>query len=261
MGETTISWADYTLNHGFGCTKATYVNAAGKTVVHPACEHCYAEKWCARYGVVWGRGQLRKVKVDWSQPEAWLRKAVRERAVHTVFWESLGDILDEENDRQPELQAAFTRACEFFARAAPSRNGGYGLRPLALTKRPERWQLIPAGLRPEVWFGTSVADQETAEIWVARLLAADWVLQEGEFGRGAREFDLAWARSLRAQCRTAGVAYHLKQVGSNPVHNITPEHETLKQMRPLRLRDKHGGNPSEWPEAIRVREFPEALFR
>ena len=44
----------------------------------------------------------------------------------------------------------------------------------------------------------------------------DWVVQGGESGRGARPFDLAWARSLRDQCATAKVAYFFKQAGARP---------------------------------------------
>ncbi|MFL6335150.1 MAG: DUF5131 family protein, partial [Pyrinomonadaceae bacterium] len=38
----------------------------------------------------------------------------------------------------------------------------------------------------------------------------------GESGPHSRPFDLAWARSLRDQCREARVPYFLKQLGSNP---------------------------------------------
>ena len=57
----------------------------------------------------------------------------------------------------------------------------------------------------------------------------DWIVVGGESGPGARPFDLAWARSLIAQCRAAGV----------PV-----------------FKSSKGGTPSEWPEDLRVREYP-----
>jgi protein gp37 len=45
----------------------------------------------------------------------------------------------------------------------------------------------------------------------------DWVIVGGESGGGARPFDLAWARSLVAQCRAASVACFVKQLGAVPV--------------------------------------------
>jgi protein gp37 len=72
------------------------------------------------------------------------------------------------------------------------------------------------------------------------------VIVGGESGPGARPFALEWAESLIARCVAAGVACFVKQLGSNP---------TLDG-QPLKLRDKKGGDMSEWPEALRVRQFP-----
>lgn len=41
----------------------------------------------------------------------------------------------------------------------------------------------------------------------------DWIIVGGESGPGARAMDLDWARSLRDQCREAGVPFFFKQVG------------------------------------------------
>jgi protein gp37 len=73
-----------------------------------------------------------------------------------------------------------------------------------------------------------------------------WSVIGGESGPKARPFDLDWARSLVVQCRAGGVAAFVKQAGSHPVEGG----------RRLALRDPHGGDPSEWPEDLRVREFP-----
>jgi protein gp37 len=107
----------------------------------------------------------------------------------------------------------------------------------------------------------------------------DWVICGGESGPGARPFNLAWAESLQEQCKSAGVAFFMKQVGSVPVmeknrwrHNHSPlaapaaKDEfwlTIKNadkvpadVVPLKMKDSKGGDPSEWPEALRVRQFP-----
>jgi protein gp37 len=96
----------------------------------------------------------------------------------------------------------------------------------------------------------------------------DWVIVGGESGGGARPFDLAWARSLVAQCRAASVACFVKQLGARagtagePTGNFRTHPETGKRQYErtvdlLRLRDRKGGDPAEWPEDLRVREFPE----
>jgi protein gp37 len=85
----------------------------------------------------------------------------------------------------------------------------------------------------------------------------DWVIVGGESGSNARPFDLAWARSIIAQCRAAGVRVFMKQVGSFACE----QHESGTAKggchRPLTLRDLKGGDPAEWPEDVRVRQMPE----
>jgi protein gp37 len=45
----------------------------------------------------------------------------------------------------------------------------------------------------------------------------DWLIVSGESGDDARPFDLAWARSVITQCRSAGVAPFVKQLGAQPL--------------------------------------------
>ncbi len=98
----------------------------------------------------------------------------------------------------------------------------------------------------------------------------DWVIVGGESGPRARPMDLAWARSLRDQCATAGVAYFMKQLGSNPVmhaedlavglgwrHVSAPATATASDDTwPVKLREAHGRDMSEWPEDLRIRTWP-----
>jgi protein gp37 len=78
-----------------------------------------------------------------------------------------------------------------------------------------------------------------------------WVICGGESGPHSRPFNLAWAESLRDQCKAAGVAFFMKQVGAN-VHDGDPAFCDER----FKLRDRKGGDPAEWPESLRVREFP-----
>ena len=90
-----------------------------------------------------------------------------------------------------------------------------------------------------------------------RLGWLDWIVCGGESGPGARPFDLAWARSTIAQCRAAGAPVFVKQLGAQPIDRATPPsgHEEGAPIR-WRLRDRKGGDWTEWPEDIRVRELP-----
>lgn len=72
-----------------------------------------------------------------------------------------------------------------------------------------------------------------------------WVIVGGESGRGARGCDIGWIRSMVRQCRNAAVPVFVKQLGADPWdggQRITAS--------------RKGGNPSEWPADLRVREFP-----
>lgn len=76
----------------------------------------------------------------------------------------------------------------------------------------------------------------------------DWIVVGGESGRGARPFDLAWARSTIAQCRAAETACFFKQAGSNPMLDGAS----------VRLLDRKGGDLAELPADLHVREWPDA---
>lgn len=157
-----------------------------------------------------------------------------------------------------------------------------------LSKRPERMAEFDAWLAEQgiawpgnLWAGTSVTTQRTADVRVPSLLEVrarvrflsceplfgpvtldwfgvrdnlceqiHWVIVGGASGYNAKPFDVAWARSLIAQCRGAGVACFVKQLGANPISNVG-------WTGPLEcIRDSHGGEWSEWPADLRVRELP-----
>src|SRR5271165_5823625 len=81
----------------------------------------------------------------------------------------------------------------------------------------------------------------------------DWVICGGESGPGARHFNLAWAESIREQCRAAKTAFFMKQIGSNP---IAPGRNHGLACTVFPNKRSKGGDMSEWPEHLRVREFP-----
>jgi protein gp37 len=101
----------------------------------------------------------------------------------------------------------------------------------------------------------------------------DWIIIGGESGPGSRPCDVAWVRALLGQCRAAGVPAFCKQLGANVVTNGCtapgehwPNEKWAGELVTLpggqscgwrvRLRDRKGGDPAEWAEDLRVREFP-----
>jgi protein gp37 len=88
-----------------------------------------------------------------------------------------------------------------------------------------------------VWIGTTAENQKYADLRIPQLLelparvrfisaepllgpltirrwtGINWLIAGGESGHGARPTDPAWVRSLRDECKSAGVAFHFKQWG------------------------------------------------
>lgn len=183
MGETTgIGWTHHTFNPWRGCSHALFPEGsklAGKE--HPGCSGCYAEELVLRWhmgGVVgqWGPGAPRTVAKDWSGPTTWAREAAAARERRRCFF-SLGDPLDEEapKDAQGRFWQLIRDTAIYETRTTLGMahwSASPGLDWLLLTKRPWRWELIPQDVRPLIWFGTSISDQATAEVWVPELLKA-----------------------------------------------------------------------------------------
>lgn len=94
----------------------------------------------------------------------------------------------------------------------------------------------------------------------ATKVGLDLVIVGGESGPGARPCDLAWIRSAVAQCKEAGVPCFVKQLGARPFDRTGTSGFQCAYGSDgfvgLRLRNRKGGNPAEWPKDLRVREWP-----
>lgn len=97
----------------------------------------------------------------------------------------------------------------------------------------------------------------------------DWVIVGGESGPQARFCEARWVRGIVDQCRAAGVPVFVKQLGSHCLswgecdgtYADWAFYEARGYVQPqdnweLPLKDRKGGDPAEWPEDLRVREFP-----
>jgi protein gp37 len=233
MGEKSkIEWTDHTFNPWTGCTK-----------VSPGCDHCYAEAWSRRSGIVeWGNHPRRRTtSANWNEPVKWnaAAKIFKQEQGHRprVFCASLADVFDN------QVPAAWRE--DLFRLIQACRRLDW----LLLTKRPQNMRkMLPAdwgdGYR-NVWLGTTAEDQAHFDkrwpylrdvparikfisyepaIGALRLpkkgLLPDWLISGGESGGGARPIDPQWVRDVLADCRRHGVAVFHKQWGtyaSNPL--------------------------------------------
>jgi protein gp37 len=109
----------------------------------------------------------------------------------------------------------------------------------------------------------------------------DWCIIGGESGRHARPCNVEWIRDIVAQCGFAGTAVFVKQMGAWVrgdhaefrrgvvdrwlldngtvwVPGVIGEHNFRRPENAIafRLFDSHGGDWSEWPLDLQIRQFP-----
>ncbi len=174
MAENSkIEWTDHTFNPWRGCTK-----------VSDGCTNCYADtlsKRNPRTLGVWGKHGTRVVASEsmWKQPLKWDHAAKYAKPRHRVFCSSLADVFEGYSTMpdasRPLVHKARMRLFDLID-ATPN------LDWLLLTKRPQNvtpilndisngngdaWSLLNM---PNVWLGTSVEDQKTADERIPHLL-------------------------------------------------------------------------------------------
>ena len=155
MAERTgIQWTDHTHNPWSGCTK-----------ISAGCANCYAANLppAMRRHAIWGDGgqRVRATDAYLRQPFAWDRKAEKDGVRRRVFCASVADVFE----ARPELDPWREDLLKTIA-ATPH------LDWQLLTKRPEYAVKFLAGrtLPPNLWMGTSVENQEAADIRIPHLL-------------------------------------------------------------------------------------------
>lgn len=131
---------------------------------------------------------------------------------------------------------------------------------------------------PNVWLGTSVGTQKAADERIpilaqvpaaVRFLSCEpllekidlklgdhagaihWIIAGGESGHGARGTMISDLTAIVQQCHTHGVKCFVKQLGKLPYQDL----DGIVSNYPIS--DQKGKIMREWPEALRVREWPE----
>ena len=255
--STTIAWTDKTYNPWIGC----------QVVTEAECGDCYAKRWAHRHAMpVWGSltHSPRHVTRTGHDPFTWNKQAQAEGRRFKVFCASLADVFEP----HPDVVEARLRLWETIERT-PS------LDWQLLTKRPKFiMRLVPASWvqhwPAHVWIGTSVGTQQAAEKRIPYLLdvpapvrflsceplveqvtlapwfvsgGLHWVICGGYSGSQARPMELAWARSLKAECDMHGVTFFMKQLGT-----VYAKQHGLHNWK--------GEDVREFPADLRVQAFP-----
>lgn len=286
MAETTgIAWTDSTFNPWIGCTK-----------ISPGCANCYAETLDHRFGGGhWGKGAPRKrtSAANWKLPLRWNKSPRADWERPRVFCGSLCDVFDPEVPASwlADLAALIAQTPNLDWLLLTKRPESFWRWKCATVQQgashPIRWP-------SNVWLGVTVENQEQAEKRIPLLLEqsaavrflscepmlgpvdlrsyfsnggdvwpshVDWVIVGGESGPRARPCDLAWVRSLRDQCKEAVVPCFVKQMGANcygqPEDADSHEEAAGYQSERNWFKDRAGADPDEWPEDLRVQQWPE----
>lgn len=252
--NTSIEWADHTVNYWHGCTQ-----------ISAGCKNCYAKSFDRRKlhddQTHWGKGSARVEFLERAEKlvSHLNRKAEGLNFRPRVFVNSMSDWLDEEVPpywlarlllsilRAPNLDfLLLTKRPERFRDALTNAS-------LSLHGREEREAILDlhhfvshwfAGFVPEnVWIGTTVEEQKevhrvttlseipaklrflSCEPLVAPLHLPfgdeffleekiDWVIAGGESGPAARPMSEKWATDLRDQCLAFNIPFFFKQWGA-----------------------------------------------
>lgn len=235
MGATKIQWTDETWNPIRGCT-----------TVSEGCRNCYAMRMASRFngpgmayeGLARGghwTGKPRVIESEIERPLRWRRK-------RRCFVCSMSDLFHKDVPDD-----VITRLFGVMGTASAHTFQVLTKRPERMSRLVRRWRRESMEPGPNVWLGTSVEDQATADercqalvgVRGLRWLSVEpllgpvnlkpylawirWVVVGGESGPGARPMHPEWARSIRDQCQEAGVAFFFKQWGawSAPVRRNT----------------------------------------
>jgi protein gp37 len=225
-----IEWTEATWNPTTGCTK-----------VSPGCERCYAERITRRFPQTFPNGFGLTLR-----PET-LEIPLRWRRPRTIFVNSMSDLF------HVDVPEEYVRRVFDVMQRTPHHT--YQI----LTKRAERLARLASRLNwpSNIWVGVSVESPEyvwridylrkvpaavrfisaeplLASLPALNLIGIHWVIAGGESQSGCRPADLDWFRNLRDQCRSANVAFFLKQLGGHPSKR-GDEHATIDGRRWIEL--------------------------
>lgn len=228
MGANTkIEWTATRLPDGTSLPGFTFNHVRGCTKLSEGCRFCYAETLSARNPATlgqWGPKGPRSIAAEsyWKQPVAWNKEAEKSGVRRRVFCASLADVFEGQDTMPAESWPAVQQArYRLFRLIFDTPHLDW----LLLTKRPENWQWLLAfahtqawgipqvetpfavwlenwladGIPPEnVWMGTSVENQKTADERIPHLLKIPAKVRFLSMEPLLGPVDIEWALNNRA---------------------------------------------------------------
>ena len=85
----------------------------------------------------------------------------------------------------------------------------------------------------------------------------DWILVGGESGTKARPCHQDWIRSIIQQCQIAKVSVFVKQLGSHSLVSQPYIQGVAQSHYRISLKNRKGGDFDEFPDDLKVRQFPQ----
>lgn len=260
--DSKIQWTDHTWNIAVGCTK-----------VDADCKFCYMYRESLN-GTRFEPKTVRKTKTVFTMP-------LKIKEPSKIFVSSFTDVFHPDCD-------SFRHEMWDIIRKCPQHTFQI------LTKRPERiTEHLPADWGDgwdNVWLGTSIGHEDgmvrfghlvnvksktrflsleplhgpvsfhfcgrggplyvtddNVEIWWRDLI--HWVIIGGESGNETGKYryrpcELVWILTIITDCELAKIPVFVKQLGTHLA-------------KKLQLKDRHGGNIDEWPDTLKIRQFPD----
>ena len=244
--KSNIEWTEATWNPVTGCTK-----------ISPGCKHCYAERMSFRLQAMGQRNYANGF--DLTLHERMLEKPLSWKKPQLIFVNSMSDLF---HDEVP---------VDFILEVFDVMQRASWHQFQVLTKRSQRLLDLNSQIDwpDNVWMGVSVENQDyTSRIDHLRktdavtkflslepllgplsglnLNGIDWVIVGGESGPGARPMLEDWVSQIRDQCNVVSVPLFVKQMGGS-----------WAQVN--KAKSKKGGDMSEWPTGLRIRDYPESV--
>jgi protein gp37 len=214
---SAIEWTDATWNPVTGCTK-----------ISSGCDNCYAARFSERfrgtpkhpfeYGFdLTLRPERLEQPLHWRRPRMIFVNSMSDlfhKNVPNEFISRVFDIMEaapwhtfQVLTKRSSLMRDFLRRRYGSVRASSHMWFGVSIEDDTKLSRLKHLQQAPAGVR------FLSIEPLIGNLGALPLDGIDWVIVGGESGPRARPMDRAWVRSIRDQCRAAGVAFFFKQWG------------------------------------------------
>lgn len=290
--RTKIEWSDSTWNPVRGVKGRHWC-----TRISPGCTNCYSERMNLRFGgqkYQVGADVLRLDLTALQQPLHWKRpRKVFVCSMTDLFHEDMNslDIAQVWGVMQACPQHTFqvlTKRAELMCVWVNEwvKRGGQVLQNVWLGVSVENQEYADRRI-PFLVSTPSVTRFISYEPALGRVTfdgkrGVDWIICGGESGPGARPFDVAWARQAVKECRRNGIACFVKQLGAHIIDrndagfdgteptswpdgtetddwHLDPGRQYQGADARILLSDRKGGDPLEWPEDLRVREWPKVV--